>query len=91
MADAEIKMKIMPDSVEADLEMIKTKAIEVVKAFEPIGEVKTSEEPVAFGLKAVMVEFVIDENKGTDEVEERLSEIEFVNSVEVAAYSRTLG
>lgn len=91
MADAVITMKIMPESVEVDLEELKSKAVEIVKEFEPIGEVITTEEPVAFGLKAVMVKFVIDENKGTDAVEEKLAGLENVMSAEVAGYSRTLG
>ena len=91
MADAVITMKLMPESVEADLEVIKSKAIEVINGFNPIGEVTTSEEPVAFGLKAVMIKFVIVEETGTDAVEEKLAALDNVMSAEVAGYSRTLG
>ena len=91
MADAVIKFKIMPESVEADLEAIKSKAIEAVQEFEPIGEVTTEEQPVAFGLKAVILRLIVDENNGTDAIEEKLLAVENVVSAEVAEYSRTMG
>ena len=48
--------------------------------------------PVAFGLKALNVTFVMDEKKGsTDALEADLGVIEGVESVEVTDVRRTIG
>ena len=66
MADCIVTLKIMPDGVEADLNIVKEKATEKITAFG--GEVgKAEEEPVAFGLKALKLIFVMDESKGSTE------------------------
>ena len=82
----------MPESPETDLEAVKEKAISEIKAFCGETETKTEEHPVAFGLKAVHVVFVMDENKGsTEELEKKIAECEGVNSVDVTDVRRALG
>ena len=47
---------------------------------DPKTETKTEQEPIAFGLKALKIIFVMDEAKGsTDELESKIKEIEGVN------------
>jgi len=91
MADVIVTLKIMPVSPESDLKDIEAKADQMVSAFG--GEVgKVEVEPVAFGLKALKLIFVMDESKGsTDELEKQVSEIEAVNSVEVSDVRRAVG
>ena len=48
----------------------------------------SKEEPMAFGIKALMVTIVIDEEKGSDSTETALSALEGVSSVQVASYDR---
>ena len=62
MGKALIKIKIMPASPEADLDAIKTKAEEVLKN-NSAEEISFNEEPIAFGLKALILGFSIDESK----------------------------
>ncbi len=91
MADLIITMKIMPESPEVDLGAIKTKAMEIISQFECRGT-QTEEEPIAFGLKAIILKFAYPEEKGsTDEMEAKLAEIEGVNSAEVTGLDRALG
>ncbi len=85
-----IKVKIMPTSPSADLEAIEKKAEEVVVANEG-GNFKVEREPVAFGLNAVIVFFSREETLETDDLLDKLREIEEVNSAEVIDFRRALG
>jgi translation elongation factor aEF-1 beta len=77
-----IKIKIMPTSPQADLEAIKTKAKELVK--QGGGKNREYEEqPIAFGLKAVIAFFEWPEEKELELLEEQLKAIENVNSIQV--------
>ena len=66
-------------------------ATEKITAFG--GEVgKVVIEPIAFGLKAVNLMFVMDEAKGaTDPLEADIETIKGVNSVEITDVRRTIG
>ena len=91
MADVVITLKIMPVSPEVDLDNLEKTAKEKISAFG--GEVgKVQIEPVAFGLKALNLLFVMDEAKGaTDSLEEDIDSLEDVASVEVTDVRRTIG
>ncbi|MFW6013631.1 MAG: elongation factor 1-beta [Nanoarchaeota archaeon] len=92
MADVIVTLKIMPESPETDLDALEKKAKE--KLTEKVGEsdVKTETEPVAFGLKAMKITFVMSEDLGSpDELEKELSEFDEVNSVEVVDVRRAIG
>ncbi len=90
MASVVVTVKLMPESPEVDLDQMKEKATEVINKVGEVG--KTEIEPVAFGLKALLLYFVMDEDKGsTDPLEQELSGLEGVNSVEVTDVRRAVG
>ena len=90
MGIALIKLKIMPTSPEIDLEEIKTKAREVIEKSK--GKITGfDEEPIAFGLKAVITSFELDESKELESIEEELRKIENINSVQVIDMRRAFG
>ena len=92
MASIIITLKIMPADPEVNLSRVEQKAIEEIKNFAGKTEIKRELEPVAFGLNALKITFVMDENIGsTDELEEKISRIEGVNSVEVVDVRRAIG
>ena len=92
MGTALVKLKIMPDSPEADLEAIKQKAEEIIKAEAEQGmKITFEEEPIAFGLKAVIAGFAIDESKQIDPLQDKIQEISNVKSAEVADFRRAFG
>ena len=92
MADVVITLKIMPDSPDVDLKKLETEALAKIKVFSGNSNTKTEIEPVAFGLKALKILFVMSESKGsTDALEEEISRIKGANSVEVTDVRRTIG
>lgn len=92
MAQVIITLKIMPDSPEIDLagleEQVKAKIVDYAGE----GDVKSEQEPIAFGLKALKITFVADEEKGsTDNLEKEVNNLDGVNSCEVVDVRRALG
>ena len=92
MARAIITFKIMPESPEIDLEPIKAKALEIAKENGAIGEMQAKEEPIAFGLKAVMILGMYEvEGADYEAIAAKMGEIENVQSSEVAKMDLALG
>ncbi len=92
MAQVVITLKVMPESPEVNLNEIKDKIIKDIKEFTGETETKLEEEPIAFGLKALKIIFVMEESKGsTEELEKKIKEIEGINSVEVVDVRRAIG
>ena len=93
MASVVVTIKIMPVSPEEDLSAIETQAIAAIDAY--VGDSKekrTVQEPIAFGLKALKITFVMDEKIGsTEPIEQAIAGIEGVNSVDVVDVRRTIG
>jgi len=86
-----IKMKIMPVSPETDLEQVKEKAKEVIESNKG-KKVIFEEEPIAFGLKAVIAGFEQDEEEGElTPIEEGLNAMEEASSAEVIDMRRAFG
>ena len=82
----------MPKSPEIDLNKLQKKAINEIKKFAGEAETKNAIEPVAFGLKVLKITFVMDENRGgTEELENNISKLGGVNSVEVIDVRRAIG
>lgn len=92
MAKVIVTLKIMPVSPETDLDKISLEAHEKIKGFAGEGETKQEIEPVAFGLKALKIIFVMEESQGsTEPLEKEIQTIEGVNSVEVVDVRRAIG
>ena len=91
MAEVIITLKIMPSSPDVNLEEVYEKVNKLIAEFG--GEVgKKEEEPVAFGLNALKIFFVMNEDKGrTDSLEEQITHIDTVNSVDVVDVRRAIG
>ena len=92
MARAVITFKLMPESPEVDLEPIKRKAEQIAQDAGSIGEMQVKEEPIAFGLKAVLVLAMYEvEGADFDAIAARMKDIEHVQSAEVAKMDLALG
>ncbi len=86
-----VTFKIMPDSPAENLEKIEEHAKEKITEFG--GEFGKSElEPIAFGLTALKIIIIMEEEKGsTDSLEESISTIKGVKSIEVVDARRAIG
>ena len=83
-------VRIMPDSPDENLDKIKKEA-EIILNKEGAKNISLEEKPVAFGLKAIFVKFAFPEDKGTDIIENILSNIKGVSSVNIEDYRRAFG
>ena len=80
----------MPTSPDVNLEEIKESAKKVIELGKGM-RVTFDEEPIAFGLKAVIANFDIDEANELEPIENALRETENINSAEVIDMRRAFG
>ena len=80
MGDVLITYKIMPSGVDVDMEELKKKVEEKLEGMAKINDF--TEEPIAFGLKALVVRVIVKDEGGiSDRIEEILKDIEDVQGV----------
>ena len=91
MATAGIQFKIMPKNLEVNLEELKQKIKTKVESFESGVFNEAKEEPIAFGLNALIVTIALSEDEESDAVENAIKEIEGVSSIELIDYRRAIG
>jgi elongation factor 1-beta len=87
MARLVVRIRILPAETESNLENV----VESIKKSLPTGmEMKSSSmEPIAFGLKAILGDFLLDDAEGQmDKLEESIKSIEGVGQIEVTNISR---
>lgn len=92
MANVVVTLRIMPANPSIDLSMTEAEAKKEIVKFCNSQEFKANIVPIAFGLKALDILFVMDESKGsTEELEKRIKHISGVESVEVTDVRRAVG
>ena len=90
MGTALIKIKIMPDSPEADLSEIEQNSEKIISG-EQGNNLKLEREPVAFGINSIIATFARDETLDSDELLKKLQEVSNVSSAEIIDFRRALG
>ena len=89
MAEVLATMKIMPESPEVDLEALKVAIEEGMPEDAEFQNI--SEEPIAFGLVAIILSFITDDGEGGSEpVEAMVSDIPGVASIEITGVGRLM-
>ncbi|PXF58906.1 MAG: elongation factor 1-beta [Candidatus Methanogaster sp.] len=89
MGEVVAVIKIMPNGVDVDLEKLKEDLAAVMPAGIDLNEI--AEEPIAFGLVALMATVVVgDVEGGTESVENAFAGVSGVESVQVAEIGRLL-
>ncbi len=86
MAEVLVRVKLFPESPETELG-------ELVERVSKLGfrVNATREEPIAFGLKALVAEFVVPDAEGeAEKLEEKLRQVEGVGELEVMEVHRLL-
>lgn len=92
MARAIITFKLMPVSPDVNLEPIKKQALKIAKEYGSIGQMQVQEDPIAFGLKAVLVLAMYDvEGNDFEKIAAKMQEIKNVQSAEVFNMDLALG
>jgi len=93
MASAVVTIKIMPEGPDVDMEAVRAAAESKIDAFVgEQGEKRASIKPIAFGLNAVEIIFVMDEKLGsTEPLELEIGKLAGVQSVEVIDVRRAIG
>ncbi|MCL6500445.1 MAG: elongation factor 1-beta [Candidatus Pacearchaeota archaeon] len=90
MSIAVLKLKIMPESSDTNLDAIKTEVEKRLTKFK--AKLHSSEqEPVAFGIKALIVTIAWPEKESTDSAVEELLHISGVSSIDIIDYRRAFG
>ncbi|AXV37997.1 MAG: elongation factor 1-beta [Methanobacteriaceae archaeon] len=89
MGEVVATIKLMPENPDVDLNKIKT---EIENSIPESTELhKIDEEPVAFGLVALIVTVIVgDAEGGTEEVEANLAKLEDIGNIEVTDIRRLM-
>ena len=89
MADVIVKLRVMPTGPDVNLDELHKTCDKKVLAFGAKFINSVNQEPIAFGLKALVITFVIDEQKSDmEKLENEIKAIEGVNSAEVVDVRR---
>lgn len=91
MTTAAVKFKIMPENLDVDLNELKSEIKDTIESFDSGVFNEAVEEPIAFGLKALVVTFAFAEKAEVDEVQNAIQEIDGVSSVDMIDYRRAVG
>jgi len=88
MAKVVVSLKIFPSDVTVDLGLLKQRIEKNLPEYASV--YRFAEEPIAFGLVALIVNIVVPEEKpgGLDEVEKRLQGINEISSIETIMVRR---
>ncbi|MGM5480599.1 MAG: hypothetical protein ACQESC_04010 [Nanobdellota archaeon] len=93
MGNAVVTFKLMPNTPDVDLEKVKEKAEKIAKDHGAKGELQAKIEPVAFGLKQVLIlgMYEMSDDKDFDEVTAEMATIDGVNVAEIANMDLAMG
>lgn len=85
MAKVLLTLKILPSDINVNIKELKEKIVK------KINSVSIEEEPIAFGLVALIASILIEDKEGeVERIEKIIKEVEGVGEVEVIEVTRTL-
>jgi len=87
---AAVKIKIMPNSPETDMKKIE-QDVKILLEKQGVKNPGFEIQPIAFGLKALIILFGWPEEKELEELEEKLRKINDVSSVQLIDIRRAIG
>lgn len=85
-----VQMKIMPESPDSDLKAIEAEVEKIITSMHKTS-VKFEEEPIAFGLKAIMLSFAWNDQIEIEQLESKLQSIKNTSSVETLDIRKAFG
>ena len=81
----------MPDSPKVNLDVLQKAALKKIKDAIGDTETKVEKEAIGFGLNALKILFVMDEDKNVDVIESSVKKTKGVQSVDVTDVRRAIG
>ena len=90
MTIAAVKIKIMPESPDTDMAKLEKDVSHILEK-EGVRNPKFELNPIAFGLKALVIMFGWPEEKELEDLEENLRNISHVSSVNLIDIRRAIG
>ena len=90
MGIALVKIKVLPTSPEIDLEELKATILSMVEG-KGGKNCKIDQEPIAFGLEALIVFFAWPEELELESLEDDINKLEDVSSTQILDMRRALG
>jgi translation elongation factor EF-1beta len=83
----------MPTSPEANLDKIQSESLKIIKSKIGAADTREARQPIAFGLIAVDITFIWEENLGSPEdvLKPLIEAVTDVNSFEITDVRRALG
>lgn len=93
MAKVIVTARVMPVSPDVNLSDLQSKVLEVLAEFAgKDSDKRVTVSPVAFGLSALDIIFILDDSMGIpDSMETKVCEIEGVNSFQITDVRRAIG
>ena len=93
MANAIVTFKIMPESPENNVEDFVDTMLEIARKHGAKGEMQTKVEPLAFGLKQLLVYamFSMDDDKDFDSISAEMAKVEGVGTTEIVNMDLAMG
>lgn len=92
MAKMILTYRVMPEDGEMEYETLQQVVKDTMEAYDETLNINSLEaKNMGFGLQAVLVNFNIEETKGSEELEEKLKELPEVGDVVVESMSRAMG
>ena len=89
MGEVLATLKVMPESPEVDLEALKAAVTDAIPEEAELDSI--AEEPIAFGLVALIVKFIVDDGEGgTESTEEAIGALDNVASIEITGIGRLM-
>ena len=85
-----IQLKLMPNSPTSDLKAIEKKAEELINSMHKTS-VGIEEQPIAFGLKAIILSFAWNDELEIEKLEAELAKIDDVSSSEILDIRKAFG
>ncbi len=87
-----ITYRVMPEDGEIEYSQLEEVTKKTVQAYDESVRInKVEAHNVGFGLQAVKINFSVDENKGSENLENQLKELEEVGDVIIESMSRAMG
>ncbi|MGB9733090.1 MAG: elongation factor 1-beta [Conexivisphaera sp.] len=90
MSKVLIRIRILPTETSVDLKELASRISATLKGIADV--IRTVEEPIAFGLSALIVDLVMDEREGgTYDIEQTLSSVEGIGELDIVRVSLLSG